>query len=152
MSGGELLDEVRRWLRFAREDLETAELLVRESRIRPRHACWLAQQAAEKALKGALASQQIPFPFRHDLDALRNLLPDGWVVKLQCPDLAELTEWAVEARYPGDWPDATAGDARSAAEQARGVYACVTRDLSEHGFPLEASQDHDQAEGGNRAS
>jgi HEPN domain-containing protein len=80
--------------------------------------CWLAQQAAEKALKGALASQAIPFPFRHDLDALRNLLPDGWEVKRQHPDLAELTEWAVEARYPGDWPDATVEAARRAAVQA----------------------------------
>ena len=23
------------------------------------------------------------------------------------PDLAELTEWAVETRYPGEWPEAT---------------------------------------------
>ncbi len=75
MSGADLAAEVRRWIRFAREDLEAAEALLAAGEFRPRHVCWLAQQAAEKALKGALASQQIPFPFRHDLDALRNLLP-----------------------------------------------------------------------------
>lgn len=53
-------------------------------------------------------ARHIQFSFRHDLDALRNLLPDDWAVKQQQPDLAELTEWAVEARYPGDWPDSTA--------------------------------------------
>jgi hypothetical protein len=42
-------------------------------------------------------------PFWHNRDALRNLLPSGWSVKQEYPDLAELTVWAVEARYPGDW-------------------------------------------------
>ncbi len=54
MSSSELLDEVRRWLRFAREDLEAAETLLNEEGYVPRHVCWLAQQAVEKALKGAL--------------------------------------------------------------------------------------------------
>jgi HEPN domain-containing protein len=38
--------------------------------------CWFAQQAAEKALEAALVLEGIKFPLRHDLDALRNLLPD----------------------------------------------------------------------------
>jgi len=137
MSSPDLLGEIRRWLRFAREDLEGAEALLAEGDFIPRHACWLAQQAAEKALKAALVAQQVDFPFRHDLDALRNLLPDGWNVKTQHPDLAELTEWAVEARYPGDWPDATVDDARRAAEQARGVRDCVLADLVQHGIQLD---------------
>ena len=137
MSDSELLNDVRRWLRFAREDLEVAEALSSEARFPPRHVCWLAQQAAEKALKGALSSQQIPFPFRHDLDALRNLLPENWHVRIRCPDLAELTEWAVEARYPGDHPEATLDDARRAAEQGRSVYENVTRDLATHGIQID---------------
>jgi HEPN domain-containing protein len=134
MSSPELLGETGRWLRFAREDLEAAEALLGQANFIPRHACWLAEQAAEKALKAALVSQQVNFPFRHDLDALRNLLPDGWHVKTQHRDLAELTEWAVEARYPGDWPDATVEDARHAAKQARGVYESVLGDLVQHGI------------------
>lgn len=141
MSSGELLDEVRRWLRFAREDLEAAERLLDEEGCVPRHVCWLAQQAVEKALKGALTSQHLQFPFRHDLDALRNLLPDDWAVKQQQPDFAELTEWAVEARYPGDWPDATAEDARRSAAQARAVYECIATDLARHGIRVEATEE-----------
>jgi HEPN domain-containing protein len=139
MSSSDLLYEVRRWLRFAGEDLQAAESLLGDAASHPRHVCWLAQQAAEKALKGALTSQQIPFPFRHDLDALRNLLPEGWGVKVRHPDLAELTEWAVEARYPGDWPEASAEDARRALEQARAVYECVTTDLGVHGVQIDES-------------
>lgn len=136
MSSPELLDEISRWVRFAREDLEGAEALLADADFIPRHACWLAQQAAEKALKAALVSETVSFPFRHDLDALRNLLPDGWSVKTEHPDLAELTEWAVEARYPGDWPDPTVQDAQRATAKARAVYESVCAGLVQHGIRL----------------
>ena len=134
MSSRDLLAEVSRWLRFAREDLEAAETLLREEGFVPRHACFLAQQSAEKALKAALTLQEVDFPLRHDLDALRNLLPEDWEIRNRHPDLAELTEWAVEARYPGDWPDATVDEARRAVAQARAVLECVTEDLYRHGL------------------
>ena len=129
MSDPEHRDEALRWLRFAREDLAVAERLLRFPDAVPRHICWLAQQAAEKALKAALILEGVEFPYRHDLDALRNLLPDGWAVKREHPDLAELTVWAVEARYPGDWPEATREDAQQAVAQARGVLDSVVRDF-----------------------
>jgi HEPN domain-containing protein len=134
MSESERLIEVRRWLRFAREDLQAGEALLNDVDSLPRHACWLAQQAAEKSLKAVLVFLQIDFPKRHDLDTLRNLIPDGWQLKVDHPDLAALTEWAVEARYPGDWPEAVEADARAAIEQARAVMESVERDLVAHGF------------------
>ncbi len=129
MSDPEHRAEALRWLRFAQEDLAEAERLLRFSDAIPRHICWLAQQAAEKALKAALILEGVEFPYRHDLDALRNLLPNGWAVKKEYPDLAELTVWAVEARYPGDWPEATLEDAQRAVDQARGVLDFVVRDF-----------------------
>ena len=92
--------EARRWLRFSTEDLEVARRLLTGCPPAPRHICWLAQQAAEKALKAALVVEEIDFPFSHDLDALRNLLPDRWSVRTTHPELGELTQWAVETRYP----------------------------------------------------
>jgi HEPN domain-containing protein len=94
-------------------------------------------QAAEKVLKAVLVFLQIDFPRYHDLDALRNLIPVSWPLKEEHADLSELTEWAVEARYPGDWPDATEEDARSAVQQARAVWQSVCRDLASHGFTFE---------------
>jgi HEPN domain-containing protein len=102
MSEAEHIVEVHRWLRYAREDPIGAESLVGQRTITSRHVCWLAQQAAEKALKAVLVFLQINFPRRYDLDALRNLIPVSWPLKEEHPDLADLTEWAVEARYPGD--------------------------------------------------
>ncbi|MDE2993955.1 MAG: hypothetical protein OXU67_08745 [Chloroflexota bacterium] len=42
--------EVRRWLRFAEEDLVAAGVLLREQQAAPRQVCWLAQQPATKRL------------------------------------------------------------------------------------------------------
>ncbi len=102
--------EAQRWLRFAREDLMAAEALLGQAHAYPRHACWLAQQSAEKTLKAALIFLQIEFPFTHDLDRLRELLPAGWRIKTEQPQLFSLSVWAVEARYPGDAPEAVEAD------------------------------------------
>jgi len=111
------------------------------------YACWLAQQAAEKALKALLVLSQTDFPWRHDLDALRNMLPEKYATRAACPELAALTERAVEARYPGEWPEASAADAASAVEQARAVLA------SAHGdFGLAQRQAPSADDGGGRAS
>lgn len=50
-----------RWLRYAEEDLITAETLLKQPHIPPRQCCWHAQQAAEKTLKAALIFLQIDF-------------------------------------------------------------------------------------------
>ncbi len=134
MSETEQIAEVRRWLRHAEEDLVAAEAALEQADMVPRHACWLAQQAAEKSIKAVLIFLQIDFRRRHDLDALRNLIPAGWQVKEEHPDLAVLTEWAVEARYPGEWPEASLSDALFATQQARAVWTSICRDLNSHGF------------------
>lgn len=126
--------EARRWLRFAHEDLLAAEAQLSRPDAYPRHSCWLAQQSAEKTLKAALIFLEIEFPFSHDLDRPRDLLPEGWRLKNDCPDLAELTEWAVEARYPGDMPEAVEADARLAVQHAQGVWKSITADLTERGL------------------
>lgn len=126
--------EARRWLEYAADDLRTAEFLLQQPDFIPRHPCWLAQQAAEKALKALLIFLQIEYPLSHDLDQIRLLIPEGWRVRYDPPDLSFLTEWAVEARYPGDWPDATEVDAQEATDQARTVLEYVRGDLARHGL------------------
>ena len=121
--------EARRWLRFAEEDLETAEMVIKQ-RLPAREACWLAQQAAEKALKAALVYEQVDFPKTHDLDALRMLVPDGWTVRELDADLSMLSAWAVEGRYPGEWPEATEADASRATANAQVALEAVWVDLN----------------------
>lgn len=71
------------------------------------------------------------FPKHHDLDRLRDLVPEGWNVKEQFPDLAELTIWAVESRYPGDTPDVTEGEAQATLHLAKTFFDVVSSELED---------------------
>ena len=94
MNDAELVvQEAQRWLQFSAEDLDVAQRLLADRLSAPRHVCWLSQQAAEKALKAALVLEEIDFPYTHDLNALRNLLPDSWPVRVDYPDLTQLNQW-----------------------------------------------------------
>ena len=96
----------------------------------------MAQQAAEKALKAALMVAGARVPRSHDLDALRNLLPAGWRIKAEHPDLAALSIWAVDARYPSNNPDAVQSDAQFAVEKTQAIWEAIRGDLSERGLDL----------------
>ena len=137
MSDPEILREVERWLRFSREDLLGAETLLEEDNIAPRLACFHAQQAAEKAVKASLIFLQIRFAKTHELELLCNLLPDGWQLKENPSEFSDLSDWAVEPRYPSDIPEATKEDAETAIEQAREVYEKTLEDLKHHGYAPE---------------
>lgn len=88
--GNTRVTEVQRWLIYAERDLQAAQLLLNQGNN-----------------------------FRHDLDLLRNLLPADWRCCLECLNLAQLTQWAVEARYPSLSEDPSYEDAQISLQQAQ---------------------------------
>jgi len=68
---------------------------------------------------------------------LRNLLPVGWRVKEEHPHLADLTVWAVEARYSGDWPEATREDAQRAVLRAKAVLSSIVENFRSRGVGVQ---------------
>ncbi|MGH7535163.1 MAG: HEPN domain-containing protein [Gemmatimonadales bacterium] len=109
------------WLRRARSNL----VLARQPK--PPEALWEdlcfeAQQAAEKAIKAVLVSRGVDFPKTHDLGRLLRILEESGM-KLPAPvwRSPELTAYAWEARYPGDYEPATADVHRRAVELAEAV-------------------------------
>ena len=137
MQTADRLADTAHWLCYAEEDLTTAEIFLGHPHVPPRQCCWFAQQAAEKALKAALIFLQIDFPRTHDLDTLRDLVPESWQLKTVHPDLSNLTRWAVEARYPEDMQGATKAEATQAVEQARAIWTSVSTALAQHGYHAE---------------
>lgn len=130
--------EAIRWLRYAADDLGLGERLAGDSTVSPRHALWYFQQAAEKALKAALALEGIGFSYNtHDLDALCDIMPDSWFLGEERPDLAELTVWAVESRWPGEWAEPTAEDSRRAGADARLAFSLVDAGFRRRGVVVE---------------
>ncbi len=85
------LKETRRWLRYAREYSEAASAAIRDPSHVPRHACFDAQQAAEKALKAVLTFLSIRFPKQHDLDKFHQMIPPDWTVAQVALELEVLT-------------------------------------------------------------
>lgn len=134
VSEDEVLSEVGLWLVFADDDIATAELLIDRLELMPRQAGFHAQQAAEKALKAVYIFQQVQYPFSHNLDELRNGIPEGWRLKAEFPNLKALSDWAVEQRYPGAQRANTREDARRHVRQARALLDAVRRDLEAHGY------------------
>ena len=110
----------RGWFLKAESDLKTAKRMA-ESDGPYDTACFHAQQAAEKYLKGLLALRGEPFHRTHNLEELQHLgeaLP-AW--PLAGLDLAELSSYAVDARYDFEfWPDRqTAQEAVHLASEVR---------------------------------
>jgi HEPN domain-containing protein/predicted nucleotidyltransferase len=132
---GDPIENVREWLGYARHDAGVARRALTADFMEPRDACYYAQQAAEKALKAALIFARIEPPRSHNLDELRDLLPRGWTVKQQYPELKTLTDWASTARYPDVPPEPGQGDAKVAVAQAEGVLDAILAELQARGFP-----------------
>ncbi len=98
-----LRDLALAWFRKADSDLTTAQVMV-ESAGPYDTACFHAQQAAEKYLKGFLALSGQAIPRTHDLIELNRLcadLSETWQVEEET--VAELMPFAVDTRYDLDF-------------------------------------------------
>ena len=105
------------WLNYSLDDLKTAKLILstKDDWIVPRNICYLCQQAVEKAIKAIYVSENQRFHKIHDLDSLKNNLPDSWKdFGNTITDLSQLSDWAIEGRYPGDWNPPNTNDAMTA--------------------------------------
>lgn len=147
MTDPDVLAEVDRWLRYARDDLRAAELLARQGDV-PRAACFHAQQAVEKAIKGSLIFLQTGFRKTHDLELLAGLLPEDWQLSEDPARFSRLSGWAVGPRYPNDILEATKEDAEAAIEQARDVLQTTLEDLKSHGYTPDNEARRETAEEG----
>lgn len=87
------------WLDFALDDLEGAEILLREKKFNM--VCFHAQQAAEKALKGYLIQNKIPSPRTHNLVELINLCSKiDNSISAHKGKMAVLNQFYAPTRYP----------------------------------------------------
>ena len=120
-----------RWMGLATGDLEAARTLAARG-LFPQ-AAYLAQQAAEKALKAlVLASGSTPAR-THDLFALRRVIPADRRARLDEIDLKPLNEWGVAERYPSDSPEVPPSVAQSCVADAEAVVEAVAAELGRAG-------------------
>lgn len=94
----------------------------------PSTACFLAQQIAEKYLKGMLVYQGKSFPKVHDLLELEtNILERAPDIKMLHDDLAMLNRYYIETRYPGSYPEFHMDEAKAAFNSALKVKEMILK-------------------------
>ena len=117
---------VRQWLLKAEEDFNAAKSLITHGVSFLSTVCFHSQQAAEKYLKAFLTYHQIEFPKTHDIDKLLDLVtPTDSKLSESLRDVIVLTNYGVDARYPGDFPDVSSSDAQQAIQMAEKVRGLV---------------------------
>jgi HEPN domain-containing protein len=118
------------WLRRAKGNL------ARAKQTKPKDAFWEdlcfdAQQAAEKAINAVLVFRQIEFRKTHDLRGLLTLLDSsGYPVPDEIRRADELTDYAVETRYPGLSEPVGVTEYREAVDLAQAVVRWAGEQIS----------------------
>jgi len=121
MSQSKARYEATRWLQTAREDFQAAQTLEKERLFS--HACYMAQQCAEKAVK-ALWFYNDADPWGHSIQKLimqfpkQNFIPDSetWL-----ENGALLDKYYIPTRYPNGLPDLTPGQSYTAKDARQAI-------------------------------
>jgi len=121
---------VMRWLEKAEDDWRLSHRLITDSESYTEATAFHAQQAVEKYLKAFLTWQQVEFPKTHDIRRLLKLASthDPSLTE-ELSNAADLTAYAVEYRYPGEYPPVTMEDAAGAVAVADRVRDQIRRRL-----------------------
>jgi HEPN domain-containing protein len=136
------IEEGRRWLEQAQEDLKGVELLLEGGSYHL--VCFLAQQVAEKALKGFLYVQGEEVILGHSVEGLcrwaKEHEPD---FEKLCQEIAVLDGYYLPTRYPNALPDGIPARVynRKVAEEALRLARLTSEFVREKISSLEKGKD-----------
>src|SRR5690554_1398155 len=122
---------VKEWFDFAEKDYKAAQKLFKEFN---HITCFHCQQSSEKYIKGLLVLLQTDFRKSHNLTYLLELLnqdiPDNIMLAAEY-----LNEFAVEARYPGDFSSISNDETKKALEYALNIKTYTIDLAKKNNFP-----------------
>lgn len=99
-------DVVKLWFQKADEDELNIKSILKHKDGTPSVACFLAQQMAEKYLKGFLIFIKNDLIKIHDLVKLEELISEYFPdIKTIHMEISMLGVFYIETRYPGDFPE-----------------------------------------------
>jgi len=113
-----MIDEnIKNWLKKANNDLKAAEVLFDsdEDEMLTDSIGFHCQQAVEKFLKAYLISCNIPFKKTHNLELLLELCKNQ-DKNFENINVGDLSNFAVEIRYPDDFFELNADDMKNYLE------------------------------------
>ena len=123
---------VTEWLRRARSNLERARVGQISEEILYEDLCFDCQQSAEKALKALLISLDKEFPWTHSIARLLELVSKAGIeIPAEVERVIDLTDYAVEARYPGEREPISEEEYEEALKLAEAVFDWVSKTIKE---------------------
>lgn len=137
----EKLETLLDWLQLAHEDLETARILLNHESVHPRKSCFNVQQSVEKYFKAVLVFNDSDFTKTHDLQELARHLPENAPCPLNEKELALLTNYAVEIRYPGALEDLSVDEAEDSLQLGSEVERTTRNYLLDQLGQVEGAED-----------
>ncbi|MDH4136787.1 MAG: HEPN domain-containing protein [Anaerolineae bacterium] len=118
------VEEFEVWFRRAESNLEIAHR-ARGERVFLEDLCFEAQQAAEKALKALLIYLSGDYPKVHAFTLLLERLEQHVAVPEPIREVVELSDYAVQVRYPGEYYPVSEEEYERALELAERVLRWV---------------------------
>ena len=106
------------WINRAKGSLEIASIKI-IGYIQYEDLCYQAQQAAEKALKGLLIYYGVEPEFTHNIEKLLNELEKHTGIPQNINKSAQLTDYASQTRYPGEYEEITKEEYENAVRIAQ---------------------------------
>ncbi|MDY6865123.1 MAG: HEPN domain-containing protein [Halobacteriota archaeon] len=128
------LEKAGVWLKRAKSNMARAKAGKFSPEILYEDICFDAQQAVEKALKCLCIIHEIQFPKTHDIAYLLELLEiEGVSIPDKVSTARLLTDYAVEARYPGEYEPVDEKEYLTALKIAEDVLNWVEKKMEEEG-------------------
>jgi HEPN domain-containing protein len=116
------------WLRRARSNLAIAQMEKHET-VMLEDLCFEAQQAAEKALKALLIYKSGEYPRTHAFTLLLTRLETYLTVPSTVREVIELSDYAVQIRYPGNYYPVSEEEYQRAVKLAARVVRWVEQQI-----------------------
>jgi len=123
-------DSFEKWLNRAKSNLARTDLKNISDDVYYEDICYDAQQCAEKSLKALCIFHSIIFPKTHDLAHLLELLINNNInIPIAIKKAEDLSDYSVETRYPGDYPEVDEKECKQVIKIAENVFNWVCKEV-----------------------
>lgn len=119
------------WIDRAKSSYELSKATI-SNNIYFEDLCYQAQQAVEKSLKGLLIYYGVEPEFTHNIGILLNELEKFTEISENIREAMDLTNYAVQTRYPGEYDDITKEEYEKAVKIAKSCLDWVEKKTREN--------------------
>ena len=123
------MERYEEWIDRAKGSFEIAQIKI-AGHIYYEDLCYQVQQAVEKAFKGLLIFYGVEPEFTHNIELLLKELKKFTDIPEEVNEATDLTNYAVETRYPGEYDEITKEEYEKAVKIAKDCLDWVDKKIT----------------------